>query len=44
MSPNKDFFIDIEKLLLIVFGMGIDFFHIFYILADFYATASRLNT
>ena len=35
MSPNKDFFIDIESLLLIVFGMGIDFFHIFHILADF---------
>ena len=37
MSPNKDLFIDIESLLLIVFGMGIDFFHIFHILADFWA-------
>ena len=35
MSSNKDFFIDIESLLVIVFGMGIDFFHIFHILADF---------
>ena len=32
---TKIFFIDIESLLLIVFGMGIDFFHIFHILADF---------
>ena len=37
MSPNKDFFIDIESLLVIVFGMGIDFFHIFHIIADFWA-------
>ena len=35
MSPNKDFLVIIERLLLIVFGMGIDYFHIFHILADF---------